>query len=195
MTLAYCSGPTITLQNRALMNTRLRVLYTDENSVPFLAESGLLWVGQTKSVTLPIGAKNIKIIVQKDLFAENWRVAYSGTLDGVSKCIRITGVTLHSTIKPCKWTTRPNNTNGYSTLSRLNRTFVSLIMPLLTQWCEINLARIYAGDVVFEFHRPKSKKDLLVRRSIITYHHGIYSCFSSSSLSDNKWVWLLHTGT
>ena len=86
----------------------------------------------------------------------------------------------------------------------------------LTQWCEINLARIYVGGVVFEFYRPRPKKrhhpyvwssvesararsfwwylrtsNLLVRRSIITYHHAIYSYFSSSSsLSDNKWGWV-----
>ena len=101
-TCSRCLGPMITLQNRALMNTRLRVLYTDENCSPFLAETGSLWAFQTKSVTLPTNAKNIKIIVQKDLFAETWRVAYNGTLSEVNKCIRITGVTFSSKIKPCK---------------------------------------------------------------------------------------------
>lgn len=95
-------GPVITLQNRAFMNTRLRVLYTDDKCSPFLAESGLLWVLQTKSVTLPSNARNVKIIVEKDLFAENWRVAYNGTLSDVNKCIRITGVTFSSKIQPCK---------------------------------------------------------------------------------------------
>ena len=84
------------------MNTRLRVLYTDENCSPFLAESGLLWFLQSKSVTLPTNARNVKIIVEKDLFAENWRVAYNGTLSDVNKCIRITGTTFSSTVKPCK---------------------------------------------------------------------------------------------
>jgi hypothetical protein len=102
MSFAYYLGPTITLQNRATMNTRLRVLYTDENFLPSVAATGRLSVGQTKSVTLPVSAKNIKIIVQKDLFSENWHVAYSGTLDEPSKCIRITGRTLFSTIKQCQ---------------------------------------------------------------------------------------------
>ncbi len=92
----------ITLQNRALMNTRLRVLYTDENCTPFLAESGLLMTSQTKSVTLPNNAQHIKILVEKDMFAEHWRLAYNGTVTGASKCIRITGVTVSSPIKPCK---------------------------------------------------------------------------------------------
>lgn len=95
-------GPVITLQNRALMNTRLRVLFTDENCTPFLAETASLWVGQTKSVTLPANAKNIKVIVQKDILAGSWRVAYTGSLTDMSKCIRITGITLSSHVKPCK---------------------------------------------------------------------------------------------
>jgi hypothetical protein len=95
-------GPVITLQNRALMNTRLRVLYTDKNGNPFLAESGVIMFLQTKSVTLPIGAQNIKIIVEKDMLAGNWRGVYNGTLTGASKCIRITGVTFRSKIKPCQ---------------------------------------------------------------------------------------------
>ena len=92
----------ITLQNRALMNTRLRVLYTDANCSPFIAETGRIMITQTKSVTLPSFAKNIKIIAEKDMFAENWRTVYSGSLTDASQCIRITGVTFKSTIKPCK---------------------------------------------------------------------------------------------
>ncbi len=91
----------ITLQNRALMNTRLRVLYTDANCNPFIAETGRIMILQTKSVILPSYAQNVKIIAEKDLFAENWRVAYNGSLVGVSQCIRITGVTFRSKIKPC----------------------------------------------------------------------------------------------
>lgn len=95
-------GPIITLQNRALMNTRLRVLFTDDNCSPFLAESETLWAFQTKSVQLPTSAKNVKIIVEKDLIAGTWRVAYNGTLSDVNKCIRITGTTLSSTTKACE---------------------------------------------------------------------------------------------
>jgi hypothetical protein len=86
------------------MNTRLRVLYTDANNSPFIAETGTLWALQTKSVTLPASAKNIKIIVEKDLFSGNWRVAYNGTLpaNASSQCLRITGVTVSSRIKSCK---------------------------------------------------------------------------------------------
>lgn len=92
----------ITLQNRAAMNTRLRVLYTDANGSPSIAETGRLWAGQTKSVTLPAGSKNIKIIVEKDIFFESWRVAYEGTLTNGNECIRIVGVTLFSKIHSCK---------------------------------------------------------------------------------------------
>ncbi len=84
------------------MNTRLRVLYTDDKCEPFLAESGLLMTLQTKSVRLPINAQHVKIIVEKDLFAEKWRVAYNGTLNNLSECIRITGATFSSKIEPCK---------------------------------------------------------------------------------------------
>ncbi|CAF1252847.1 unnamed protein product [Adineta steineri] len=96
------SGPEITLQNRAAMNTRLRVLYTDANGTPAIAETGRLWTGQTKSVKLPVGSKNINIIVEKDLFFETWRVAYKGTLTNENQCVRIVGVTLFSKIHPCK---------------------------------------------------------------------------------------------
>ncbi|CAF1547234.1 unnamed protein product [Rotaria sordida] len=96
------SGFEITLQNRAAMNTRLRVLYTDANGIPGLAETGRLWGGQTKSVILPDDAKNINIIIEKDIFFENWRVAYKGTLTNGNQCIRIVGVTLFSKIHPCK---------------------------------------------------------------------------------------------
>jgi hypothetical protein len=92
----------ITLQNGAAMNTRLRVLYTDENGNPSIAETGRLWAGQKKSVQLPLNAKNINIIVEKDIFFENWRVAYKGTLTTNNQCIRIVGVTLFSKIHPCK---------------------------------------------------------------------------------------------
>ncbi|CAM2697713.1 unnamed protein product [Rotaria socialis] len=96
------NGFEITLQNRAMMNTRLRVLYTDAQGTPAIAETGRLWVGQTKSVKLPVDAKNINIIVEKDLFFENWHVAYKGTLTNENECIRIVGVTLFSKIHPCK---------------------------------------------------------------------------------------------
>ncbi len=95
-------GIEVTLQNRAAMNTRLRVLYTDANGSPSIIETGRLWAGQTKSVTLPFGAKNIKIIVEKDIFFENWRVAYEGALTNENECIRIVGVTLFSKIHSCK---------------------------------------------------------------------------------------------
>jgi hypothetical protein len=96
------TGPVITLQNRAAMNTRLRVLYTDTNGIPSIVESGRLWGGQTKSVTLPSNAQNIKIIVEKDIFFEHWRVAYEGTLTNGDQCLRIVGVTLISKIHSCK---------------------------------------------------------------------------------------------
>ncbi|CAF4840471.1 unnamed protein product [Rotaria sp. Silwood1] len=96
------SGFEITLQNRAAMNTRLRVLYSDANGNPAIAETGRLWGGQTKSVTLPADAKNINIIVEKDIFFENWRVVYKGTLTDRNQCIRIVGVTLFSKVHPCK---------------------------------------------------------------------------------------------
>jgi hypothetical protein len=84
------------------MNTRLRVLYTDANGTPAIAETGRLWGGQTKSVKLPLGAKNINIIVEKDMFFETWRVAYKGTLTNGNECLRIIGVTLISRIHSCK---------------------------------------------------------------------------------------------
>ena len=96
------TGSTITLQNRAVMNTRLRVLYTDAACNPFLLETGRLFVGQSKSVTVPADAKSIKIIVEKDLILETWRVAYNGTLTSGDRCIRIVGVTFASKIHPCK---------------------------------------------------------------------------------------------
>ncbi|CAF1160345.1 unnamed protein product [Adineta ricciae] len=96
------TGTEITLQNRAAMNTRLRVLYTDKDGKPAIAETGRLWSGQTKSVQLPAGATNINIIVEKDLFFETWREAYKGTLTNGNQCIRIVGVTLFSKIHPCK---------------------------------------------------------------------------------------------
>lgn len=100
--VAMNSGPVITLQNRAVMNTRLRVLYTDASGNPLIAETGRLVAGQTKSVTLPTGAQHIKVVVEKDLFLEHWRVAYNGTLTNGNQCIRIVGVTLFSKIHPCK---------------------------------------------------------------------------------------------
>jgi hypothetical protein len=83
------------------MNTRLRVLYTDKSGNPFLAESGVIMFLKTKSVTLPANAQNIKIIVEKDMFAGNWRTVYTGTLNAASTCLRITGVTFRSKIQPC----------------------------------------------------------------------------------------------
>lgn len=84
------------------MNTRLRVLYTDKDGRPAIAETGRLWASQTKSVHLPAGATNINIIVEKDLFFETWREAYRGTLTNGNQCLRIVGVTLISKIHPCK---------------------------------------------------------------------------------------------
>jgi len=95
------TGPVITLQNRAAMNIRLRVFYTDANCIPDMAESGLLWAGQTKSVTLPGDSKNMRVTVQKDIFVNMWRSAYSANFTGTSLCIKITGVTLSSTAKQC----------------------------------------------------------------------------------------------
>lgn len=95
-------GVEITLQNRAVMNTRLRVLYTDAKGNPAIAETGRLWSGQTKSVKIPAGAQHITIIVEKDIFFESWRVAYKGSLSNSNQCIRIVGVTLISKIHPCK---------------------------------------------------------------------------------------------
>ena len=92
----------ITLQNRAAMNTRLRVLYTDSNGNPAIAETGRLWAGQTKSITLPADAEHITIVVEKDIFFESWRVAYKGPLTNGNQCIRIVGVTFISKIHPCK---------------------------------------------------------------------------------------------
>lgn len=84
------------------MNTRLRVLYIDGDGNPGIAETGRLWLGQTKSVKLPPNAKSIYIIVEKDLFFENWHTAYKGALTNGNECIRIVGVTLFSKIHPCK---------------------------------------------------------------------------------------------
>lgn len=84
------------------MNTRLRVLYTDADGNPGIVETGRLWGGQTKSLKVPAGAKNINVIVEKDLFLETWRIAYKGTLTNENQCIRITGVTLFSKIHSCK---------------------------------------------------------------------------------------------
>jgi len=84
------------------MNTRLRVIYNDANGTPGVAESGRLWGGQTKSVKLPIGATNIYIIVEKDLFFENWRIAYNSTLTNENHCLRITGATFKSKVHSCK---------------------------------------------------------------------------------------------
>jgi len=95
-------GVEVTLQNHAVMNTRLRVIYTDANGKPAMVETGRLWAGQTKSVKLPLGAQNINVIVEKDLFFESWRLAYKGTLTDEKQCIRITGVTLFSKIHSCK---------------------------------------------------------------------------------------------
>lgn len=100
--ILFMIGMEITLQNRAAMNTRLRVLYTDSNGNPAIAETGRLWAGQTKSIKLPAGAQHITVIVEKDIFMESWRVAYRGSLTNTNQCIRIVGVTLISKIHPCK---------------------------------------------------------------------------------------------
>lgn len=83
------------------MNTRLRVIYIDAKGNPGIAETGRLWAGQTKSVKVPTDATRIKIIIEKDLFFETWRVAYEGTLTTSNQCIRIVGVTFSSKIHSC----------------------------------------------------------------------------------------------
>lgn len=84
------------------MNTRLRVLYTDANGNPVIAESGRLMAGQQKTITVPANAHHVKIFVEKDLFFEHWRVAYEGTMTDGNQCIRIVGVTFFSRIHQCK---------------------------------------------------------------------------------------------
>ena len=91
----------ITLENRALMNTRLRVLYADGACVPFLAETDRVLFTRTEKVTLPADAKNVKITVEKEVFVNVWRSVYNGTLNGQSSCIRITGITLKSGVSQC----------------------------------------------------------------------------------------------
>jgi hypothetical protein len=95
-------GSMVTLQNRAAVNTRLRVLYIDASNNPFLAETGRLFAGQTKSVVLPFDAEHVRIVVEKDIFFETWRVVYNGTLDVGDRCLRIVGITLYTKIHACK---------------------------------------------------------------------------------------------
>ena len=80
------------------MNTRLRVLYTDANGNPGIGETGRVWGWQTKSVRLPAGAQHVRVIVEKDIFFESWRVVYDKPLEKPNQCIRITGVTFRSRI-------------------------------------------------------------------------------------------------
>ncbi|CAF3418319.1 unnamed protein product [Rotaria sp. Silwood2] len=84
------------------MNTRLRALYTDSLCQPYLVESDTLWTHQTKSVSLPLTARNIKVVVQKDIVFGNWRDAYTFSMNTTKLCLRITGVTLSSKIQPCE---------------------------------------------------------------------------------------------
>lgn len=91
----------ITLQNRAAMDARLQVLYTNANCEPFLAQSSTLLTSETTSVTLPTGSLNVKVIVQKDLIASNWRDAYTTKLNTTTLCLRITGVTVASNVEAC----------------------------------------------------------------------------------------------
>lgn len=97
----------ITLQNRAAMSVRLRVLYTDENDIPFLLETGRLFTTKTKSVSVPSSAKHVTIIVDKEVFIDTWHNAYQGLLDSnlVDPCIRIIGTTFKSKVKLCPKTT------------------------------------------------------------------------------------------
>lgn len=95
-------GRVVTLQNRAAMNTRLRVLFTDSTGNPSILETGRVLLGQSKSVTLPTNAQHVRIIVEKDMFFEHWRLAYNGTLSNGNQCLRITGVTFRSKIHPCQ---------------------------------------------------------------------------------------------
>ncbi|CAF1528718.1 unnamed protein product, partial [Rotaria sordida] len=67
------AGIVVTLQNRAAMNTRLRVLYTDPACQPYLAETNTLVTHETGSVVIPSNSQNIKVTVQKDMIASNWR--------------------------------------------------------------------------------------------------------------------------
>lgn len=83
------------------MNIRMRVLYVDTNGKPALGETGRLMAGQTRSVTLPIDSKQIQIIVEKDIFFENWRIIYQGTVKNSTECIRVTGVTFASRVHHC----------------------------------------------------------------------------------------------
>ncbi|CAF4469677.1 unnamed protein product, partial [Rotaria sp. Silwood2] len=95
-------GIIITLQNRAAMNTRLQVLYTYPDCEPFLMQSGTIMTHQTKSVTLPSYAQNIKVTVQKDMFANNWRDVDTVSMNGTTLCLRVVGVTVSSNIRPCE---------------------------------------------------------------------------------------------
>ncbi|CAF4976703.1 unnamed protein product [Rotaria sp. Silwood1] len=92
----------ITLQNRAAMDTRLRILYTDAACQPYIVESKILWTHQTTSVTIPSNAQNMKVIVQKDMIGRYWRDAHTVSMSGKRLCLRIVGVTLYSKIHPCE---------------------------------------------------------------------------------------------
>ncbi|CAF4516813.1 unnamed protein product, partial [Rotaria sp. Silwood1] len=96
------TGIVITLQNHAAMDTRLSVLYTDPQCQPYLVQSDTLLTHQTKSVTLPSNAQNIKVTVQKDMFANNWRDAHTFSMNGTRLCVRIVGVTVSSKLRPCE---------------------------------------------------------------------------------------------
>lgn len=91
----------ITLQNMALMTTRIRALYTDLKCDPHLVESDTLWAFQTKSIYLPIVAGHIYVMVEKDLFFGNWYTVYNGTMLYPDQCIRITGTIFSSVIHKC----------------------------------------------------------------------------------------------
>lgn len=94
-------GIVITLDNGAVMTTRLRVLYTDNKCSPFLEETGGILAGQTKEVTLPANAQNVKVMVEKEIFIGTWREIYNGTVNGQSQCIRITGLVFSSGVGKC----------------------------------------------------------------------------------------------
>ncbi|CAF4141657.1 unnamed protein product [Rotaria sordida] len=92
----------ITLQNRAAMNTRLRVLYTDPACQPYLVETRSIMTHQTKSVVIPSNSRNIKVTVQKDMIASNWRdVGTVSMNNATSLCLRVVGVTVSSKLRPC----------------------------------------------------------------------------------------------
>ena len=84
------------------MTTRIRALYTDADCIPYALESDTLWASQTKSLALPVDAQHIKVSIDKEVFIGSWVTVYNATLTGGNKCLRITGVTMSSTIKECE---------------------------------------------------------------------------------------------